>query len=124
MSHERDGLARRRNEVDVVEHEPRWIVAERDAAELNAKAEGVTRPSLKPRILQIRSVRRIFPIGLGIDQPKYALGAGHRHERLVVLVADDRDRRKEEVREEEKLNQCIELHLMLEHPPAAEQEQD
>ena len=57
------------------------------------------------RIAQRRCLRRILPVRLRVDQFEDALGSGHRDERLVVLVADDRDGREELVREQEKRDQ-------------------
>src|SRR5687768_9952567 len=81
----------------------------------------VTCPSVLflPRIRQIHRVCRLLPIGLCIHQLEHAFRAGHRDQRLVVLVADDCDGREELVREQEERNQCPDVHVTMIHAPAS-----
>ena len=51
------------------------------------------------------------------------IAGGHRQQRLVVLVADDRDGREEQIREKEELDQAGDLHLVVKGAPAAEQQE-
>ena len=84
MTHERHGLPGLRHEIHLVQDEPRRIVTERNFPKLHARA-------LPGHLRQRHRVGCVLPGRLGVDQPEDPLGAGHRHERLIVLVADDRN---------------------------------
>ncbi len=78
LADEGDGLAGLGGEVDVVQDRLLRIVAEGDVLELDA---AVDRRAVRRR-------RRGRPTaGLGVQQPKHALRAGHGAQRLVVLRA-------------------------------------
>ena len=76
------------------------------------------------RIGQVHRRRIIRPIGHQVDEPEDAFGPGHRDERLVVLVANDRDGGEKLVREQEKRDEAAHGHVAVKHPPAADQEQN
>ncbi len=64
---------------------------------------------MNPR--QLAGVGRFLPIGLGVEQPKYALGARHRGHRLAELLADGLDRTEKHVRQEEELDERANVHV-------------
>jgi hypothetical protein len=92
-------------EVDVVQHQPRRVVAERDAAELDPHAR---RRAARPRESALGSGRATAP-GASSQSGRVSISRKIRSapaiamQRLVVLVADHRDRREEQVGQEEEL---------------------
>ena len=96
------------------ERAPSRSVFEADPPELDAALER----------RQVQSVGGVLPVGLGVEQPEHAFGPCHGRERLVVLVRDRDDGREEGVRQEQELNQRLELYLSAERLVAARHQQD
>jgi hypothetical protein len=88
MTHQRHGLPGLHPQIHVREHGPARLVFERHVPELHAALERRQRPG----------VGRVLEVGLLIEQSEDALGAGHGRQRLIVLVAQNRDRGKKRVR--------------------------
>ncbi len=124
VSHEGDRAPGRRGEAHVAQHEPARVVGERDVAELDRHARRRSDRPAGARIGQVDRGGVVLPVRLGVEQPEHPLRPRHRDQSLVVLVADDLDRREEHVGEEEKLNEVAHLHVAVERPPAAEHEQN
>ena len=70
-------------------------------------------------------VRRVLPLRRPVEQAEHPLGAGHRRQRLVVLIAENLDRAEEDVGQEEEADQVAGRHLDVgrQHAVAADEQQ-
>ena len=116
VADERDGLPGLGVEGDVAQDEAVRVVAEADVAEFHVAAQ-IARAGGR--------VGGIGPIGRRVEQPEDAFRADQRGEGLGVLGADDADGIEEHVRPEEELDDAEASEVVvMEHAPAAEQEQE
>ena len=146
---QRDRLSGLGVKANVVQHQPRRIIAKRQMTELNAGARKHGNPKVEPgfrtgffiltffepvrrpgpthltysRIWQRRCCGIIRPIRRHIDQTENPLRSGHGEQRLGVLVADDGDGGEKLVREQEKRDEPAHRHVAMKYAPAADQEQ-
>src|SRR6478672_13123822 len=84
-----------------MQHRPLRMVSKRDATQLNATSN-------RWQIIRLGHVRPLRP---PIEEPKYPLRPRHRRQRLVVLIPQNLNRTKEDVREEKKADEVTWWHL-------------
>ena len=115
VTDQRDCLSRPGHKTDVMQHRPARIVLEGDVLEFD--------PSLQA--CDGLGIRRVLPFGLAIQQREQPLGPRHRRHRLIVLVAENRQRGEEHIGHEEEADQFphVGCRALRQHPPTADDQQ-
>src|SRR5262249_12194495 len=102
-THQRDRLPRLNTEIDLMQHWSLRIIPKRDPPELDSP----------PNLRQIIRINRVRPFRLPIQQAKHPLCPRDRRQCLVVLITQNLNRTKEDIRQKEKTNQITRRHLNL-----------
>src|ERR1041384_30776 len=101
MADQGNSLTRLSDKADIGQHRAAWFIGETDLAEFHFTGNRRQRPG----------GGGVGPFGWAIDQAEKAFRASHSTKGLVILVADDLDGVKEEVRQEKEHHEVTHLHV-------------